>query len=260
MVFDFMKKSLSGKLIVAGVFFLMLMVASINIVMNSMLEAKLKKLIADDQKAKINTFIYIVRGVENRQIRIDEQGRMFAGDINLEEDTFFVDKISELTGGVATIFKKDKRISTSIRDNGERAVGTPLGKGDVYNAVFRNKESYLGEARILGKKFYTIYQPISDLKGEVIGIFFVGYPLDFVLEPVEKIYVYSIAALVFSLGVFFLLRKQLKALKAADEYAKKIIAGNLDAEIDYRGEDEIGSLVKAIRQLIARFHGTRIFR
>jgi hypothetical protein len=91
-----------------------------------------------------------------------------------------VDAIKEKFGCVATFFVKKGdgfiRISTNVQKEGNRAVGTPLDpEGPAMKAVSKG-ETYQGEADILGAKHSTIYEPIKDAQGTVVGLYFVGLP------------------------------------------------------------------------------------
>ena len=93
-----------------------------------------------------------------------------------------VDRFSQMTGGVATVFarKGDEfiRISTSLKnEKGERALGTLLSKTHPAYAKALSGEPYLGKARLFGRDFMTKYMPIKTKNGNVIGILFIG--LDF---------------------------------------------------------------------------------
>jgi PAS domain S-box-containing protein len=104
-----------------------------------------------------------------------EDGQMKAGDYLLNDNFDVVDKIKGLVGGTATIFMGDTRISTNVmRPDGNRAVGTKLAQGPVYDAIFKNKVPFRGETHILGEPYMTAYDPIFDKDGAVIGIVYVG--------------------------------------------------------------------------------------
>jgi methyl-accepting chemotaxis protein len=92
-----------------------------------------------------------------------------------------IDKIGSLTGETATLFAYEpengdfwRRTTNIIKPDGERAVGTPLGKDGRVHGVVSKGETYLGEATILGKDYYTIYVPIFSPENEVIGILYAG--------------------------------------------------------------------------------------
>lgn len=93
-----------------------------------------------------------------------------------------VDDVQKLTGASATLFVRSGddfvRISTNIvKDNGERAVGTKLDPNGKAIVKIRNGESFLGAAEILGMPYLAKYEPIFNSQNEVIGIWFVGYPV-----------------------------------------------------------------------------------
>ena len=93
-----------------------------------------------------------------------------------------VDKIKSSMQSTATLFVKRGsdfiRISTNvINENGNRATGSLLDpKGKAYSAISKG-ESFYGVVDILGKPYITGYEPIKNSKNEVIGIWYVGYPL-----------------------------------------------------------------------------------
>ena len=101
----------------------------------------------------------------------------------ISEHSNMLDEFASTHDVAATIFQRDgddfTRIITSIRkEDGTRAVGTKLGKTSAAYQPIMNKELFLGQANILGIPYETAYDPIIDENGEVIGIFFVGIPMD----------------------------------------------------------------------------------
>ena len=91
-----------------------------------------------------------------------------------------VDKFKDLTGGIATVFARDGddfvRISTSLlKEDGTRAAGTYLGKKSPAYKPIMNKKTYIGNAKLFGKNYITVYSPILDDEQNIIGILFIGY-------------------------------------------------------------------------------------
>jgi len=101
-----------------------------------------------------------------------------------------VEKFTDLTGGVATVFAKSGddfvRVSTSLKkEDGSRAMGTFLGtKSPAYQPIM-NKQIYVGNARLFGKDYVTVYTPII-ADDKVIGILFIGYDFTQGLKALEK--------------------------------------------------------------------------
>ncbi len=97
--------------------------------------------------------------------------------INLDFD--LVDRFTETTGAIATVFAKTGedfiRITTSLKtDKGARAIGTVLDRAHPgYKAVLEGR-TYTGIATLFGHKYMTQYDPIRNAEGAVIGLSFVG--------------------------------------------------------------------------------------
>ncbi|MEJ6005767.1 methyl-accepting chemotaxis protein [Paucibacter sp. AS339] len=94
-----------------------------------------------------------------------------------------VDKFAGATGGVATVFalKGDdfERITTSLKKaNGERAMGTMLGKQHPAYDTVKAGKPYSGRAVLFGRSYMTHYEPIKSDDGKLIGLLFVGFDLD----------------------------------------------------------------------------------
>ncbi|PKG56442.1 methyl-accepting chemotaxis protein [Shewanella sp. Choline-02u-19] len=91
-----------------------------------------------------------------------------------------VDRYSKLTGGNATVFVRDgddfMRIATSLKKaNGKRALGTYLGKNHPGYSILLQGQTYEGYARLFGKDYMTVYRPIKNKAGAVIGILYIGF-------------------------------------------------------------------------------------
>jgi methyl-accepting chemotaxis protein len=108
---------------------------------------------------------------------LDEQGTSIANRYEA------IDRFRSSTNVEATIFRRTEtdfeRIITSItNEQGERAIGTLLGsEGAVYASILAGEE-FLGEANILGVPYRTRYTPVFDNNRQVIGILFIGIPVD----------------------------------------------------------------------------------
>src|SRR5258705_4746149 len=102
------------------------------------------------------------------------------GATKMNNNFALVDEVQKEKGGTATFFVKSGdeyvRVATNVKkDDGSRAIGTILDpKGKAIGSI-GNGEAYYGEANILGKAYITGYETIRDNKGDVIGIYYVGY-------------------------------------------------------------------------------------
>ncbi len=124
-----------------------------------------------------NTFAGDFKG--SFSLQADAADLLFEGS-KLAGDFEAVDRFSRNTGGAATVFMRKGddflRITTSLKkENGERAVGTTLGKAHPAYAKMMEGQPYVGKAVLFGRPFMNHYQPIKDASGAVIGILFVGF-------------------------------------------------------------------------------------
>ena len=100
-------------------------------------------------------------------------------------------QLAKTLGTSATIFVRDGdnmiRLATSIQDkDGMSAVATMLDpEGFVLPKLLRAEE-FRGLARILGTLYYTRYVPIIDKKSQVIGAWYVGYPIASVGSAIKE--------------------------------------------------------------------------
>lgn len=105
-----------------------------------------------------------------------------------------VDKVKELMGGTATLFVKRGndfvRDTTNItKPDGSRGVGTQLDPKGKAIVQIRQDKPFYGFVDILGKPYITGYEPMHNAKGELIGVWYVGYlfsSLNTVGESIQK--------------------------------------------------------------------------
>jgi Cache 3/Cache 2 fusion domain len=109
-----------------------------------------------------------------------EAPALYFGTTKMNNHFDVVDEVVNENGGTATIFVKSGddyvRVATNVKkDDGSRAIGTILDPNGPVIVVIRKGEAYYGDATILGKPYTTGYDPIRDISGSVIGIYYVGY-------------------------------------------------------------------------------------
>jgi two-component system NtrC family sensor kinase len=148
--------------------------------------------------------------------------------------------------GSATIFLDDVRIATSVMDErGERAIGTMMST-EVYNAISRG-EKWNGKAFVFDKWKFTAYEPLRDYRGTVVGALYVGMPEQPYAELRSHINTIFSGVLLFVtlFGVplsAWLGSRMARPIKALEEGARRIAAGEKQSDITVDSHDEIASL------------------
>lgn len=94
-----------------------------------------------------------------------------------------VDKVKSLVGSTATVFSKTDsgfvRITTNVMSSeGQRAIGTSLDPNGAAFASLQKNQAFSGVVDILGKPYFTSYNPISDAASQVVGALYVGYEMN----------------------------------------------------------------------------------
>jgi X-X-X-Leu-X-X-Gly heptad repeat protein len=102
-----------------------------------------------------------------------------------------MDNFTATTSAVATVFVRHGddfiRVATSLKkQNGERAIGTPLGSKHPAFALMMDGKTYTGRATLFGREYMTHYIPLKDESGKVIGISFIGIDFTESLGALKK--------------------------------------------------------------------------
>ncbi len=187
------------------------------------------------------------------------------GGILLNKNYYLVDKIKETVFGnkvigTATIFMGDLRISTNVRmKNGKRAVGTRVSK-EVYNKVILNGEKWIDRAFVVNAWYITAYEPIYNLKNDIIGSLYVGVleePFNKIKENISLIF---ISLLLVGSGITFIVslilsKKIVAPITHLEKSIKKVAKGNYEDFVEVESEDEIGrvqiefnNMIKALKE------------
>ncbi len=183
-----------------------------------------------------------------------KDGKLMIGDHVLNGDNATIDFISHLIGGQWTLFSADERVATNIlKENGDRAVGTKLAAGPIYDRVLKEGKEYRGETQLFGKPFFVAYHPIKDKADRTIGIVFVG------LDKTERMTVVpvlmqniAIASLVLAFllcGVtYFGLVRDMKPIVLLAGVMGLLQKDKTDVDVPGQGRaDEIGHMAKAVQ-------------
>jgi two-component system NtrC family sensor kinase len=156
--------------------------------------------------------------------------------------------------GTATIFQKDVRITTNVKDDkGERAIGTRIAE-EVYKKVLIQGEAWIDRAFVVNDWYITAYEPIKNINGNIIGILYVGM-LESPYKEIKAKLLLSyfrisvLVLLIFTVFAFFIANTIVKPLKHMAISAEKIANGNLDIEVEASSGDEIGLLADSFNRM-----------
>lgn len=168
-----------------------------------------------------------------------------------------VDNIKKSYQTDATIFFNDIRLTTTIKKDGRRVIGTRLDP-QIAKVVLTEKREYLGKTAILGSPYITAYMPLLGPDGKPIGVLFAGESIKEVYKTSNVVLIsVTIITLLLIVLAYFMVRLFLggniiKPLKTAVNVLKQVAEGNLNVQIPESeiSRDEIGQLLSSLRIMV----------
>ena len=243
-------------------------VAAVAAMVDHRMRGEIEGFVSEDQA---RTLAIAARLLEERhpgvRVRWDDAGevaRISVDSMPDFDDHGVVDRVGEMTGATATVFVWDRdsrdfwRRTTNItKDDGARAVGTPLGRDGRVHPVVTAGGTYLGEATILGVDYYTIYEPIFDAAGDAVGILYAGIEKERLSATLAEVRHGILLAALVSVAIgtavaAVAMTATLRPLSRLVRVVKAIAEGRTATEVPYtRARDEIGDLARSLETLKA---------
>ena len=167
----------------------------------------------------------------------------------------YLDWLKKLSGVNVTIFKGDTRVMTTIMlQDGKRAIGTKLQSPEILKAVLERGETVYSHNNILGVDYNSAYWPVKDANGKIVGMWFVGMPID-ELQRLERVAISNsiwigVGLLVFQLILSLVLGLKISApIRKITAYAQAVADGNNEAQLDVYSRDDMGQLADSLRTM-----------
>ncbi|MDR1242734.1 MAG: methyl-accepting chemotaxis protein [Deltaproteobacteria bacterium] len=167
----------------------------------------------------------------------------------------FVDGLKRLSGLEVTLFRGDTRIMSTITDNGKRVIGTKLGNPGIEDAVLKRKQTEFRDLAIFGVPYKTAYWPVIDVENKIIGMWFVGLPIQKYMDERSQALFLGLAAMLcitlclVGVGVFFG-KRLARPIKEVTAFSRAVAEGNLNASLQTRATDEVGTLAASMRRMV----------
>ena len=187
----------------------------------------------------------------------DQGGKLAKGSSVLNDDNTVVDTIKQETGIVSTIFLGDTRIATSITDEqGNRIIGTKANP-EVIETVLVKGEEFKGATTINGKLYKTLYTPLRDESGRIIGMWFVGTEY----ENLKQIQNASLTKILLACGIILIIgicyamtvgNITGNSLNKLMNNISVISSGNFSVPVSdalTKRKDEIGAIANSVEQM-----------
>lgn len=182
---------------------------------------------------------------------------LYKGNTLINNDSYFVDNIKDLSGTIATVFLGDVRIATNVlNDDGSRAIGTKV-SDNVAQLVLKEGKDYIGEADILGTTYNVKYIPIKNDNNEIIGMWFVGVDKGEIKHQIYHInnvmVLISIIAIVIGVLITYFVASNISnPIKEFSKQLQIVSQGDFTNEIKSKHlnfSNEIGVLARSLKDM-----------
>jgi methyl-accepting chemotaxis protein len=197
----------------------------------------------------VNQFSFATSAIELPRMKV---GYSWLGqESRPRANVLVVDQVRDLVGVTCTVFQRMNasgdmlRVATNvIKNDGTRAISTyipsiqPDGKRNPVIATVLNGETFVGKAYVVDAQYITAYEAIRDAGNNIIGMLYVGIPL----ERVESLRQTILNIVVGKTGYVWVL----------DSEGNYVISqrGQRDGENIFNSRDEQGNLF--IREMIKK--------
>lgn len=189
-----------------------------------------------------------------------EGDNLFKGSELMNNNFEVVDLIGELTNGdTATLFAGNTSITSNGMDEGGRGIGTKAIK-EVADQVLLKGESFHEKVEVLGHTHQTVYTPLENENGEIIGMWGVGAPdASTRIQEVKNatalnIFISTVLILIVSLTFYHLLtRPIINRIGLASTSLVRVAGGDLSFKLsETRSNDETAVLLNAVNGMITQ--------
>lgn len=193
---------------------------------------------------------------------------LYKGGKKVEGASKFLEHYKECSGTDVTIFYKDVRVITTIKDkNGDPIVGTRI-NSIVKKEVYEGRQAHFySKSTIENENYFSYYCPLFDENDQCVGMVFAGKPSDYVdwivwksVVPILLLVLLSMIILIF---VIWNYADHLnRAFRQLQRFLGNVEEGDFTVELSEmltKRKDEIGQMAgtavrmqKSLRDLVQR--------
>ena len=163
---------------------------------------------------------------------------LYKGNQEITGQHHIVDHFKEDTAMDVTHFYKDTRILTTITNwENQRIIGTSAPEHIMEEVQVNNEVRFYNNALINGEKYFACYHPLTNADGTVVGMLFVGKPVEEIKNRIDGslnpiIVVGLISLVIASIISYSYAKRFVNTLHRLKNFLKKTSTGNLNVKID----------------------------
>jgi diguanylate cyclase (GGDEF)-like protein len=185
----------------------------------------------------------------------EENGFLMKGNHPVNGDYEFIYRLKEELGVDITLFYKDTRIITTIKDkDGNSIVGTKADERVVEDVLKKGKEQFYTGIEVGGVPYFAYYAPIYNKSGGPAGMIFVAKPLREIRNHIMEM----VTPIVLLTAVFMIVMgyvsisysgKMVRGFRKIENFLYRVSEGDLMSSMDSSilvRRDEMGEMARHI--------------
>ena len=248
---------LRGKIMMLGVLPIVALALIVSVVSKFQLQNVMKDVVQEDLRVITKLEYGNISNWEGNSFSVDSEGNMLNDTIDLTENVQDIDEIKEETGIDVSVFYGDTRCVTTVKQDGERVLGTKASDEVIDKVLNKGEEYFASNVDVQDEKYYAYYLPIynADDAQNPVGMIVAGKSQSKVNSEIMR-FIRNILFVVFvvvlaGVGcIFFVTKTIITRLKSGVSVLEKISDGDLMNDInESKGKDETSEMILALKKL-----------
>lgn len=191
------------------------------------------------------------------EYRMDKAtSEIYKGDKKIDDASEILERFKKISGADITIFYKDMRILTTIRNGeGNSIVGTRANSVIIQEVLEGKKERFYTQSKISNENYFSYYCPIYDSQDKCIGMVFAGKPSQYVSKIVLQGVLPIVSIIILAVFVIVMIMWRYsahltKAMQQLQNFIRKVEQGNFTTELGNQVAERKDELIKIADQAL----------
>lgn len=253
---QFQKKGLMKKILLISLIPIIIMAVMLTVISSYKLIEVMREDAYSELEAVANMVDKVYDEIDDSNY-VYEDGELKKGSYRITNNNTMIDAIKKKTGDDITVFYKNESILTTIFDKENNRANHLQVKEDIENTVIKNSKVYRCREIIAGTEYCSVYIPLKDNSGNVIGMLSASKEIKIVIDKMTEVVLiigFSILILlvITIFAIIYMVNGIIKKIKNISGYLGNMRGGDLTSSIDKKvinDKTEIGDIAESALKL-----------
>ena len=183
---QFQKKGLMKKILLISLIPIIIMAVMLTVISSYKLIEVMREDAYSELEAVANMVDKVYDEIDDSNY-VYEDGELKKGSYRITNNNTMIDAIKKKTGDDITVFYKNESILTTIFDKENNRANHLQVKEDIENTVIKNSKVYRCREIIAGTEYCSVYIPLKDNSGNVIGMLSASKEIKIVIDKMSEV-------------------------------------------------------------------------